>query len=153
MELFLPSEECVQAIRISNETPPMVSVLDVIGTVTKQPPKHCSTIFARLEHQYPEVSSICGNFKFNGRGQKETPVADAKSIVQIIMHLPSRQAAAYKVNIASTFARYLGGDVSLANEVLQNQRIQESLPPDHPARFFAQSVESISTLLHTFLHQ
>jgi hypothetical protein len=106
MELFLPSDESVQAVRITNETPPRVSVLDVIGTVTKQPPKQCSTIFSRLEHQYPEVSTICGNIKFNGRGQKETPVADAKGIVQIIMHLPSREAAAYKAKVAETFVRY-----------------------------------------------
>ena len=61
------------------------------------------------------------------------------------MHLPSGEAAAHKAKIAETFARYLGGDVSLVNEVMHIQRMQQSLPPDHPARFFAQSVEPISS--------
>ena len=46
-----------------------------------------------LSIQYPEVHSRGVNFKFPGRGQRDTPVTTARGIVEIIMLLPGRQAA------------------------------------------------------------
>ena len=44
--------------------------------------------FLRLAERYPEVAAACSYFKFAGRRQRETPVADAKTLVQIILLLP-----------------------------------------------------------------
>ena len=37
-----------------------------------------------LCESHPEVESLALHFKFDGRGQRETPVADARGIVRII---------------------------------------------------------------------
>ena len=38
--------------------------------------------FRRAKEQYPEVNPTWVNFKFPGRGQKNTPVADVRGIVE-----------------------------------------------------------------------
>ena len=47
----------------------------------------------RLAERYPEVAAACSYFKFAGRRQRKTPVADAKTLVQISLLLPGEQAA------------------------------------------------------------
>ena len=53
------------------------------------------------------------NFRFPGRGQRNTPVAPARGIVEIIMLLPGQQAARVRRMAAHLICRYLGGDLSL----------------------------------------
>ena len=85
---------------------------------------------------------LTGNFKFSGRGQRETPVADARSIVEIIMVLPGRAAARVRKAAADFVVRYLGGEPQLVEEVAANRLRQEDLDEDDPARLFGQTVES-----------
>ena len=49
--------------------------------------------FSRLCEHYPEVAANCRYLKFAGAGQRETPVADAKTLVQIILLLPGELPA------------------------------------------------------------
>ena len=105
-------------------------------------PKHCSTVFERLQEAYPEVTTTCGIFKFPGRGQSETPVAGARTITEIIMVLPGKAAARFRKAAADVVVRFLGGDPSLVEEIACNRLAQESLPEDHPMRLFGQAVES-----------
>ena len=49
--------------------------------------------FKRLQHDHPEVTANSSDFKFRGRGQRDTPVTDVRGIVEIIMLLPGQQAA------------------------------------------------------------
>ena len=51
----------------------------------------------------PEVHFTGMNFRFPGRGQRNTPVAPARGIVEIIMLLPGQQAA--RVRAAKTLRR------------------------------------------------
>ena len=64
-------------IRKTSETPPRVSVLDVIGVLAGTSPTECSHTLSRLKERFPEVGSNMSNFKFPGQGQRETPVAAA----------------------------------------------------------------------------
>ena len=41
-------------------------------------PKHGVQMFSRLQAQHEEVTTLCGNLKFPGPGQRPTPVADAR---------------------------------------------------------------------------
>ena len=82
------------------------------------------------------------NFRFPGQGQRETPVTDARGIVEIVMLLPGKAAASVRKQAASILVRYLGGDLSLVEEVASNRLAQESLPEDHPLRIFGETVES-----------
>ena len=45
----------------------------------------------RISTGHPEVKAICFDFKFPGRGQRDTPVTDAKGIVEIIMLQTTKQ--------------------------------------------------------------
>ena len=85
-------EDSVQQIRKTAEDPPRVAVYDVLQAVTGCSAKDCTHIYARVLAGYPEVLAGCQNFKFSGRGQRETPVADARATVDIIMVLPGRAA-------------------------------------------------------------
>jgi hypothetical protein len=80
------------------------------------------------------------NFKFPGRGQRDTPVADAEGITHIIMILPGRAAAIARQSAANVVVRYLGGDTSLVTEIMANRDMQAYLGPAHPASIFGQSV-------------
>lgn len=39
--------------------------------------------YSRLKKDMPQVTAKCHNFKFEGRGQRETPVADLQTLMQI----------------------------------------------------------------------
>ena len=97
---------------------------------------HSSQLLQRLVEQFPEVATVCGNFKFQGRGQRDTPVTDAKGIVTIIMIMPGSAAATVRQSASAILVRYLGGDLSLVEEVMQNHEFQADIDPDHPAAIF-----------------
>ena len=105
------SDGAVRGIRKTAEDPPRVSVLDVISAVTGLDTNHASTYYTRLQEQFPEVATNCGNFRFPGRGQRDTPVTCVKGTVTIVMLLPGRAAAHVRKQAASTLVRYLGGEL------------------------------------------
>jgi len=136
------NEGTVQRIRKTLEDPPRVAVYDVLQVVTGCPAYNCSTRWKRLQDSFPDVSTSCANFKFSGKGQVATPVADAKGIVEIIMVLPGRAAARVRRAAADVMVRYLGGDPSLVEEIAANRLRQEDMDDDEPERLFGQAVES-----------
>ena len=94
---------------------------------------------------FPDVLTVSSNFKFSGRGQKETPVTDARGIVDIIMLLPGKAAASVRRQASNVQVRYLGGDPTLVEEIAANRFTQEELSetdPNNCFRFFGQTVES-----------
>ena len=132
----------VTKIRKTAEDPPRVSVLDAIALITGHGPTVCSHTLQRLKEAFPEVGSDLANFKFPGRGQRDTPVIDAQGIVEIIMVLPGRAAARARRAAAEVMVRYLGGDPGLVEEIAVNRLRQQELEEDDPARLFGQAVES-----------
>ena len=135
------TEGAVRGIRKTAEDPPRVSVLDVISAVTGDA-NNSSHVYTRLREQFPEVQSGGTDFKFPGRGQRNTPVTCVKGAVTIVMLLPGRAAAHVRKQAASTLVRYLGGDLSLVDEIARNHLTQQELDEEHPARIFGQAVES-----------
>ncbi len=75
-------------------------------------------------------------YQFPGQGQRPTPVLDADGINELLMLLPGKRAAKVRVKFAKIITRYLGGDVSLAREVEQINKLQEQLPLDHPMAIY-----------------
>ena len=133
----------VGKLRKTNDTPPRVSVYDVISTISSNP--NARETWAELKRKYPEVVGNPDNFKFPGQGQRETPVTDARGIIEIIMLLPGRKAAQVRQKSADVIVRYLGGDPSLVPEIMRNRGMQEELAendPSHPMRIFGETVES-----------
>jgi hypothetical protein len=58
------------------------------------------------------------------------------------MLLPGRTASKARRAASEVMTRYLGGDLSLVEEIAQNRLCQDELEEDDPRRLFGQSVES-----------
>ena len=135
------SDSAVRGIRKTSEDPPRVSVLDEISAVTGDV-NNASHVYTRLQDQFREVRYDTTNFKFPGRGQRNTPITCVRGVVTIVMLLPGRAAARVRKHAASTLVRYLGGDLSMVDELAQNHLSQQELDEEDPARLFGQQVES-----------
>ena len=62
----------------------------------------------RISIGYPEVKAICFDFKFPGRGQRDTPVTDAKGIVEIIMLQTTERTARVRRQATELLCWYVG---------------------------------------------
>ena len=129
----------VSRIRKTNESPPRVSVYDAIALLMRS--TNPRRVWNDLQTTFPEVVRLAYNLKFPGPGQRETPVADARGIVRIIMLLPCRTAAPVRAKAADVLVRFLGGDPNLIQDIAHNRETQRILPSNHPARFFGETVE------------
>jgi hypothetical protein len=63
--------------------------------------------------------------RINGKG-KPTPVADARTLVEIVWLLPGTAARAFRRSSANTVCRVLGGDMQLAREIEARHQISQS---------------------------
>ncbi len=98
MSMAQLDEDSVQGLRKTAEVPPRVSVYDVLGAVTGYAPNNCVNLWQRLSDQFPEVTSLSSNFKFPGRGQRDTPVVDTRAIAIILATL-GRAASQFRKEI------------------------------------------------------
>lgn len=76
-----------------------VSIIDLItvicftdeaGRLTKHASDKSSVYYNRLKREHVDVQTLCMDFKFPGRGQRDTPVAGRKGVLlQQCMQRPS----------------------------------------------------------------
>jgi hypothetical protein len=131
-----------------------VAVVDVIAQIKNCTQHYAAKAYRRLleEERVPEceVRSIA-HIASERSGTKcprpttSTPIATAAEITEIIWQLPG--ASEFRKNCAKVCVRYLGGDMSLVDEISKNKRLQEQLredDPSHPARLFGEAVEQAS---------
>ena len=137
------SDDTVGRIRKTAEDPPRASVIDTIALITGQSQCNAAHTWTRLAQNYPDSCQNVTSFRFSGRGNwKETPVADARTLVEVVLVIPGKAAARYRRDAAGVIVRYLGGDLSLVDEIAAIRLTQEQLDEDDPARIFGQTVES-----------
>lgn len=53
-------------------------------------------VFKSITERNPEVVQFCDNFKFPGRGQRETPVATEEGMYQVLMLCPGKRGAEFR---------------------------------------------------------
>eukprot|EP00960_Hanusia_phi_P002940 87231-Hanusia_phi.AAC.1 len=119
-EVRLPFISSSASIRVTKDVPMKFSVIDMICHATQKNNNDSAQEFRRLKANNPEIRTICSDFKFPGQGQRETPVADAEGMLEIIMLLPGQLAAKHRRRIAKVFIRFLAGDQSLHAELDRN---------------------------------
>eukprot|EP00960_Hanusia_phi_P010604 310983-Hanusia_phi.AAC.4 len=90
-------------IRITNDHPPLISVIDVIMSVCKKSRNHASKILKRLPQ---DVSGNIGTFKFPGQRQRNTPVCTIKRIIVIMQHLPGKAVSKNRASIIDCLQRH-----------------------------------------------
>ena len=70
----------------------------------------------QLKAENPDLHARCMHLKINNHG-RETPVADAATLVEIAWPLPGKAATQFRRNGAGIVCRMLGGDLSLMDEI------------------------------------
>jgi hypothetical protein len=125
-------EESFQGIRVDEDTK-QGSVLDVARIVTGLPSndarKYAIAAAKELGIAFPQL-------RINGKG-RETPVADAKTLIQIVWELPGKAARAFRRQCANYICRVLGGDPSLVTEM----ELRAKHTPGAQKDFFMQNTE------------
>ena len=83
----------VKRIRITDETPPRISIIDLAAAITMKDANQAAEQVAYVKKRHPEVTEKFCDFKYRGRGQKSTPVIGIRGAVELILLLPGQQAA------------------------------------------------------------
>jgi hypothetical protein len=101
-------------IRKTDGVPPEFSVYDVIVAVKGCSQANAAQEFERIRERYSDCCANCTTVSFrDSRGRvhpnRETPVADVKGVVEIVLLLTGARAAQIRQRIAQVFVRYLGG--------------------------------------------
>ena len=60
----------VKRIRITDDVPPRISVIDAAIALTGKSHHDVAQYFRHISEQYPEVGTTCSQFRFKGRGQR-----------------------------------------------------------------------------------
>ena len=66
-----PTSLTIKRIRITDEVPPRISVIDLAAAITKKNANHAAQDVAYVKERHPEVTQILGDFKFRGQGRSE----------------------------------------------------------------------------------
>ncbi len=82
------------------------SIYDVISVVTKATSVYAVRILSRIQKQYPENMTKCHKLRINGKG-RETPVADAATLVEIAWLCPGK-AAVGELHLSTFLYIFLG---------------------------------------------
>ena len=138
----------VTRLRITDEVPPRISVIDLATAITRKGANQAAEQVAYVKKRHPEVTEIFGDFKFRGQGQKTTAVVDLRGALELTFLLPGHTAARVRRQAAELLCKYLGGDLSLVDEVCTIRGVQEELAlhaPEDPRRLFGEAVEASSS--------
>ena len=113
------------------------SVIDVIRLITNQQSRDAGKYFIRMQREHSELGPGCLHIRINGKG-KPTPVADAKTLMEIVWLLPGKKAKEFRRSCAQYICRVLGGDPSLVREMEMRTRHT----PQEQTDFFMQNVDT-----------
>ncbi|CAB1105060.1 unnamed protein product [Ectocarpus sp. CCAP 1310/34] len=92
------------------------SVIDTIRMVLGGDSSAANTSLNRLILANEELGTRCTQLRINGKG-KFTPVADAKTLIEIVWLLPGKKAREFRRQSSEKVCRLLGGDLSLVSEI------------------------------------
>ena len=95
------------------------SVYDVLVAFSVTDRANCQNVFTRIADKHSEVNTFCKNFKFPGRGQRETPVTNEEGMYQILMLCPGKRGAEFRKWAAGIIA---DPDKALDHAVLRYKR-------------------------------
>lgn len=116
-----------------------VSVYDFIKLVCGQRDDVARKTWSRILEKYKgEIEAFCHYYKFGSK--KETPVISAQGLVKLLMWLPGETAKLFRSACAEILVRYLGGDVTLIDEIQAIDQFHTE-NPENPAAIFRKVLE------------
>ena len=92
------------------------SVIDTTRMVLGCDSSNANTSLGRLLLANPELGSRCTQLRINEKG-KETPVANARTLIEIVWLLPGKKAHTFRRQSSEKVCQLLGGDLSLVSEI------------------------------------
>ena len=105
----------IDGIRVDQATQ-KGSVYDVITVVIGGKAAYSARVLARLQDNNPELHPKWMQLRINGKG-RETPVADAATLVEIAWLCPGKAAVQFRRKGGDSACRMLGGDLTLVDEI------------------------------------
>ena len=101
------------------------SAIDLVRMVIQCNSSAANTYLGNLKRDFPELGNQITQLRINGKG-KLTPVADAKTLVEIVFLLPGKMARDFRRKSAAKVCRLLGGDSTLVTEIEQRRTSLQS---------------------------
>ena len=77
----------VPQLRKTNDEPSQISAIDVVRAVSGKGANEAAEAWRRLVEQYPEVKAKSFDFKFPGRGRRNTPVLCVRGAIELMVFL------------------------------------------------------------------
>ena len=125
-------------IRITSDAVKMISVFDFIKVVggQEQPRKTWLDILKNHKEELGIVT-FCNYAQFGKT--KKTPVINVQGMVKLLFWLPGETAKQFRSKSAETMIRYLGGDLTLIDEIkmIDQEHINN---PENIAQVFREEV-------------
>ena len=104
-----------------------VSIIDVMKIVY---PDHDSSAWSRILRQvaerYPELNKYISHHQFPGVGQRSTPICCSMGFLKIVNLLDGPRAAAFRHKSMEVLHRYMSGDLSLVDEIVDRAVVNEN---------------------------
>jgi hypothetical protein len=94
----------------------LYSVFDAIRFIAQKDNQRI--VWKRLSERHPEVVTDVTTFKFEGKGQKETPVADKQTIIEIISLLPGKVGGETRRAAIELLLKYIEAPEELAKAAI-----------------------------------
>ena len=111
-------------IRKTGDRPPRVSIIDVAMAVTGKNGNDAAEAVRAVLRCNPDLKEKILRVDFpdklgrQRRGKDQgTPTSDVRTMVEIVMQLPGKQAKLVRRQAATVLVRYMGGDEALVEEV------------------------------------
>jgi hypothetical protein len=122
---------------------------DGIALLTGEP-EQSNTIWLKMKVTHTELAmgesaTHCRTFQFDGEREKETPVTDIEGLVRMFLLVPGRRAAGFRRQVSELFVRFVGGDLSLIDDLEKAALVQKRLreeQPNHPATAFGEAASA-----------
>jgi len=86
------------------------SALDVVKFVTGRTAVAAWKIWERLKEHYPEFLTHVSGTMSGQKGGRPSPCLNAQGVVLLLMVLPGKAAAEFRIHSSRVLVRYLGGD-------------------------------------------
>lgn len=109
------------------------SVFDAIRFIAQKSNQHL--VWKRLIAQHPEVLTNVQTFKFLGAGQKETPVADKRTIIEIISLLPGKVGGETRKAAIELLLKYIDAPEELAKAAIARVNDADNLKDIHETAY------------------
>lgn len=105
-------------VRVTDDKPPLIWVVDLIMAVTKTGPDYAKKILKRLI----ETQTFCLDKLSEGRfdGSGDVKLANFQNAMELMFVLPGKTAVKFRQKAADILTRYYAGDASLVSEIQAN---------------------------------